>query len=86
MEASRLLREAIKDYATDPKPGRIDMDLILSGTASSERDLQNSLKESLLSKLSSYNNNRVDYTKLFKDFNDQNQVVSLLFCALQVEL
>ncbi|OBZ81830.1 DNA replication licensing factor MCM4 [Choanephora cucurbitarum] len=74
MEASRLLREAIKDYATDPKTGRIDMDLILSGTASSERDLQNSLKESLLSKLSSYNNNRVDYTKLFKDFNDQNQV------------
>ncbi|RCH81810.1 hypothetical protein CU098_002792 [Rhizopus stolonifer] len=73
-EASRLLREAIKDYATDPKTGRIDMDLILSGTASSERDLQNSLKEALLSKLSSYHHNRVDYAKLFKDFNDQNQV------------
>ncbi|KAL9555809.1 hypothetical protein MBANPS3_002179 [Mucor bainieri] len=73
-EASRLLREAIKEYATDPKTGRIDMDLILSGTASHERHLQNSLKEALLSKLSSYSNGRVDYAKLFKDFNEQSQV------------
>ncbi|KAI9263522.1 MCM2/3/5 family-domain-containing protein [Helicostylum pulchrum] len=73
-EASRLLREAIKDYATDPKTGRIDMDLILSGTASHERNLQNSMKESLISKLSTYSNNRVDFAKLFKDFNEQSQV------------
>ncbi|CAO3631076.1 unnamed protein product [Mucor hiemalis] len=74
MEASRLLREAIKDYATDPKTGRIDMDLILSGTASHERNLHNSLKESLVSKLSTYNNNRVDFSRLFKEFNEQSQV------------
>ncbi|CEP08142.1 hypothetical protein [Parasitella parasitica] len=73
-EASRLLREAIKDYATDPKTGRIDMDLILSGTASHERSLQNSLKEALLSKLSSYSNGRVEFAKLYKDFNEQSQV------------
>lgn len=30
LEASRLLREAIKEYATDPKTGRIDMDLMLN--------------------------------------------------------
>jgi DNA replication licensing factor MCM4 len=77
-EASRLLREAIKDYATDPKTGRIDMDLILSGTAAHERNIQNSLKEALLSKLSSYANNRVEFARLFKDFNDQSQVVSLI--------
>ncbi|ORY93281.1 MCM2/3/5 family-domain-containing protein [Syncephalastrum racemosum] len=29
-EASRLLRSAIKDYATDPRTGRIDMDLLLT--------------------------------------------------------
>lgn len=77
-EASRLIREAIKEYATDPKTGRIDMDLILSGTASHERNLQNSMKEALLSKLSTYANKRVDFTKLFKDFNEQSQVVSYL--------
>lgn len=77
-EASRLLREAIKEYATDPKTGRIDMDLILSGTASHERNLQNSIKEALLSKLSSYSNGRVDFAKLFKDFNEQSQVVNIL--------
>ncbi|KAG2201451.1 hypothetical protein INT47_001500 [Mucor saturninus] len=73
-EASRLIREAIKEYATDPKTGRIDMDLILSGTASHERNLQNSLKEALVSQLASYANKRVDTTKLFKDLNDQSQI------------
>lgn len=77
-EASRLLREAIKEYATDPKTGRIDMDLILSGTAAHERNLQNSIKEALLSKLSSYTNNRVEFARLFKDFNEQSQIVSVL--------
>ncbi|KAI9485619.1 MAG: MCM2/3/5 family-domain-containing protein [Benjaminiella poitrasii] len=73
-EASRLLREAIKDYAIDPKTGRIDMDLILSGTASHERNLQNSMKEALLSKLASYTSARVDYSRLFREFNEQSQL------------
>jgi DNA replication licensing factor MCM4 len=77
-EASRLLREAIKDYATDPKTGRIDMDLILSGTASHERNLHNSMKEALVSKLATYNSGRVDFTRLFKEFNEQSQVVSFV--------
>lgn len=77
-EASRLLREAIKDYATDPKTGRIDMDLILSGTASHERNLHNSMKEALVSKLATYNSGRVDFTRLFKEFNEQSQVVSFI--------
>lgn len=87
-EASRLIREAIKEYATDPKTGRIDMDLILSGTAAHERNLQNSLKEAIISQLASYSNKRVESTKLFKDVNDQSQIVSikriLLFYVLTI--
>jgi DNA replication licensing factor MCM4 len=74
-EASRLLRAAIKDYATDPKTGRIDMDLILSGTAAHERALQNSLKDAMLHKLESYSISRVEYGKLFKDINEESTMV-----------
>lgn len=44
-EASRLLREAIKDYATDPKTGRIDMDLILMGRLREEQPNQQEEEE-----------------------------------------
>ncbi|KAI8997404.1 MCM2/3/5 family-domain-containing protein [Pilobolus umbonatus] len=71
-EASRLLREAIKEYATDPTTGRIDMDLILSGTASHDRDMINSIKETLLAKLRAYGDSTIEYTTLFAEFNDQN--------------
>ncbi|KAI8971815.1 MCM2/3/5 family-domain-containing protein [Mycotypha africana] len=73
-EAARLLREAIKDYATDPKTGRIDMDLILSGRSSNERIIQNSLKEAIMSKLTTYPQQRAEANRLFTDLNEQSQV------------
>ncbi|CAO3624659.1 unnamed protein product [Cunninghamella echinulata] len=73
-EASRLLREAIKDYATDPKTGRIDMDLILMGTASHERHLQEDLIRELRTLITNQEQSQVSYTKLFNDLNSQSSV------------
>ncbi len=39
-EAVRLIRSAIKDYATDPITGRIDMDLVQTGTSFAQRKMQ----------------------------------------------
>ena len=76
-EASRLLREAIKDYATDPKTGRIDMDLILSGTGSHERHIKDDRVRELKTLLLAYENSSIGWTKLMNDFNEQSDVVSV---------
>ncbi|CAO3669152.1 unnamed protein product [Umbelopsis ramanniana] len=73
-EASRLLREAIKDYATDPKTGRIDMDLILSGTGSHERHIKDDRVRELKTLLLAYENSSIGWTKLMNDFNEQSDV------------
>jgi DNA replication licensing factor MCM4 len=75
-EASRLLREAIKDYATDPKTGRIDMDLILSGTGSHDRHVKDDRVRELKTLLLGYENSSVAWNKLLNDFNEQSDVVS----------
>ena len=47
-EAVRLIRSAIKDYATDPRTGRIDMNMVQTGTSASQRLLQSTLKDELI--------------------------------------
>lgn len=47
-EAVRLIRSAIKDYATDPRTGRIDMGMVQTGTSLAQRVLRSSLKEELV--------------------------------------
>ncbi|OLL24127.1 DNA replication licensing factor mcm4 [Neolecta irregularis DAH-3] len=47
-EAVRLIRTAIKDYATDPVTGRIDMDLITTGQGASTRKLKGDLRREVL--------------------------------------
>ncbi|KAI7869037.1 MCM2/3/5 family-domain-containing protein [Spinellus fusiger] len=74
VEASRLLREAIKDYATDPKTGRIDMDLILMGHGAHDRHLQDDLTRELRTLLNSYGETRVGWTRVLNDFNAQSNV------------
>ncbi|CAN6646053.1 DNA replication licensing factor Mcm4p [Trichomonascus vanleenenianus] len=47
-EAVRLIQSAIKEYAMDPQTGRIDMDLVQTGTSSAQRQLRSGLKKHLL--------------------------------------
>ncbi|KAI9498256.1 MCM2/3/5 family-domain-containing protein [Zychaea mexicana] len=78
-EASRLLRSAIKDYATDPKTGRIDMDLILMGTGSHERHLQDDLERELHNLINSQEQAQTEWSKLLAAFNAQSSVVSSIY-------
>ncbi|KAI9310604.1 MCM2/3/5 family-domain-containing protein [Dichotomocladium elegans] len=76
-EASRLLKSAIKDYATDPKTGRIDMDLILMGTGSHERHLQDDLEREVRNLILKQDSTSVDWNRLFNTLNAQSSVVSV---------
>lgn len=50
-EAVRLIKSAIKDYATDPITGRIDMDMVQTGTTSAQRRMQEDLTHEVLALL-----------------------------------
>lgn len=48
LEAARLIRSAIKEYATDPVTGTIDMDLVQTGHSRAQRELLDSYKRQAL--------------------------------------
>lgn len=52
-EAVRLIKSAIKDYATDPITGRIDMDMVQTGTTMAQRRMQEDLAHEVLALLDS---------------------------------
>lgn len=62
IEAVRLMKSAIKDYATDPLTGRIDMDLIQTGVSNEERRRNEELDKMILTILN--NSDEIDYIKL----------------------
>ncbi|KAK7207242.1 cell division control protein 54 [Myxozyma melibiosi] len=73
-EAVRLIRAAIKDYATDPVTGRIDMDLIQTGTSAAQRRLRGDLMREVLKAvdgLSRGNVGGVRYSDLLRHMNEQ---------------
>lgn len=47
-EAVRLIKSAIKDYATDPRTGRIDMNMVQTGTSTAQRQLQTTLRMEMI--------------------------------------
>ncbi|KXN89730.1 DNA replication licensing factor MCM4 [Leucoagaricus sp. SymC.cos] len=51
IEAYRLMREAIKTSAMDPRTGKIDMSLLTTGTSSGTRKLREDMRKALLSLL-----------------------------------
>ncbi|ODQ66077.1 MCM-domain-containing protein [Nadsonia fulvescens var. elongata DSM 6958] len=59
-EAVRLIKSALKDYAVDPRTGKIDMDLISSGTTASQRRLRLDLKREVLSQVNQLTSNGGD--------------------------
>lgn len=69
-EAVRLMKSALKEYATDPLTGRIDMDLVQTGQTSAERKL----KEDLTSQIASIVNKEetITYDALLNRINDQS--------------
>lgn len=65
VEAVRLIRSAIKDYATDPLTGRIDMDLVQTGIGTEERKRKSDLGRVVLDTLAALG--EVEYSKLLEE-------------------
>ena len=78
-EATRLLREAIKQYAWDPETGKIDMDLINTGQGTHERrileDIGNALQELLRKKGGA----RTLWRNLLRELNEQSDLVCFFY-------
>ncbi|KAG5436865.1 hypothetical protein PCANB_001618 [Pneumocystis canis] len=74
-EATRLMRSAIKDYATDAS-GRIDMDLIYTGEGLVQRRAKGDLKRELLKLLEemTIHGLSVKFSDLFKKFSEQSTI------------
>jgi DNA replication licensing factor MCM4 len=68
-EAVRLIKSAIKDYATDPITGRIDMDMVQTGTTFAQRKVQEDLGHELL-RIIEDNNNFIRFNELAIKINE----------------
>lgn len=69
-EAVRLMRSAIKEYATDPITGRIDMDMVQTGTTSAQRRMQEDLEKEIMNVLTESNNN-IKFNELITKMNER---------------
>ncbi|EDO14522.1 hypothetical protein Kpol_274p5 [Vanderwaltozyma polyspora DSM 70294] len=72
-EAVRLIKSAIKDYATDPKTGKIDMNLVQTGKSVIQRKLQEDLAREVIKILTDHTSDSMTYNTLTKILNEQSQ-------------
>ncbi|KAK6203200.1 putative pre-replication complex helicase subunit [Scheffersomyces amazonensis] len=72
-EAVRLIKSAIKDYATDPITGKIDMDMIQTGTSTAQRRVQEDLTSEIL-KIIEENNNLIRFNDLTIKINERSSI------------
>lgn len=70
-ESVRLIKSAIKDYATDPITGRIDMDMVQTGTTSAQRRMQEDLVHEVLALLE---NGQMRFSDMISRINEKLSV------------
>jgi DNA replication licensing factor MCM4 len=74
-EASRLMREAIRTSAMDPRTGKIDMGLLNTGTGAGQRKLRDDMRKEVLNILEGGAKTRgVKWTELLKMLGDQSSI------------
>lgn len=74
-EACRLMRDAIRTSATDPRTGQIDMDLINTGTSLQQRKLRGDMKRELMNLLEGVAGTRgVRWTDLAQQLGNQSSI------------
>lgn len=79
-EANRLIREALKESATDPVTGLIDLDLLNTGHGLQARKLHGDLRKEVLSILdraaggSGASDKGVPWNEIVKVLNDQSSI------------
>ena len=76
-EAARLIRSAIKEYATDPLTGKIDMELITTGLSNLQRRARSDLRREvvrLVEHLTDGNNAPARVGDLLRMLNEQSNL------------
>merc|ERR1712029_1193284 len=73
-EAARLHREALKQSATDPLTGRIDVSILTTGQSSSGRKRRAEVASALKEQLKKYKTATASYDKLFADFRSSSDI------------
>ena len=76
LEASRLIKSAIKQAATDARTGLIDMGLLTEGTSASERRRKTDLKNAILAELDEMTRNgqAARYADAYKRISDVSDI------------
>jgi len=69
-EAVRLMKVATQSAATDPRTGRIDMDMINTGRSTVERELEETLGASLKELLAERRGNRMSVSEIRRQLNE----------------
>lgn len=72
-EAVRLIKSAIKDYATDPITGRIDMDMVQTGTTAAQRRMQDDLATQVMNIIEAHNNS-IRFNDLIHSVNELSSI------------
>lgn len=72
-EAVRLIKTAIKDYATDPKTGKIDMNLVQTGKSVIQLKLQEDLTREIIKLLTDHTSDSMSFNELNKQINDHSE-------------
>lgn len=76
-EAYRLMREAIRASAMDPRTGKIDMGLLNTGTGSGQRKMRDDMRKGILGVLESAGNTMsrgIKWTEVVKLLGEQSSV------------
>ncbi|KAG0354665.1 hypothetical protein BGZ54_001545 [Gamsiella multidivaricata] len=74
-EASRLIREGLKESAMDPRTGLLDMDLLTTGQGSYDRGHLEDMRKELLNLLNATDKVSLRWADVLADFNAQSTVV-----------
>ncbi len=87
-EAYRLHREALKQSATDPMSGKIDVNILTTGLSSNARKKRGEIAQALRQLIESKGKlSTVNYQKTFNEFKQGSQMVTntaihVQFCSL----
>lgn len=73
-EACRLMREAIRTSAMDPRTGKIDMGLLNTGTGSGQRKMREDMRREVLSILDGVKGRGIKWTEAVKQLGSQSSV------------
>lgn len=73
-EACRLMREAIRASATDPRTGAIDMEMLNTGTGQHQRRLRADLKRELVKLLETSGNRGIRWSEAIKQLANQSSI------------